>query len=277
VVGSSDSLGLLAALQGGSQMLELVSYGLSLAGKVVGLAGDAASIMSFIKGYSVERDLQELTPGQSKILELLQVILHRPQENTIMLETAAPILTGADKFNDPIKTWQAAELLQGLATSPHDALTQSQRDKALLAYDNYFYPPILRLPMIEGQPVNFSHKIRVTNHWLHASWVFCLRGLQSHRLWSGGGRQVLQHAKWIANLGPVLKDPEQRLPWEDEALEKAERWSEDVKAVRAQVRKELNDHLTSELLRVGWFLYRQASHPLIPQCSQDAQNAGTLA
>ena len=47
----------------------------------------------------------------------------------------------------------------------------------------------------------------------------------------------------------LLKLPENRLPWENEALEKVERWQLDVHAVRAQVRKELNDHLNSEFFR----------------------------
>lgn len=47
----------------------------------------------------------------------------------------------------------------------------------------------------------------------------------------------------------LAKNPEERLPWEDEALEKAERWHEDVKALRAQVRKRLNDYLNSEFFR----------------------------
>lgn len=46
-----------------------------------------------------------------------------------------------------------------------------------------------------------------------------------------------------------LKLPSDRLPWEAEALEKVERWQFDVQTVRAQVRKELNDHLNSEFFR----------------------------
>lgn len=45
------------------------------------------------------------------------------------------------------------------------------------------------------------------------------------------------------------KAPEVRLPWEIEALEKVERWRNDVFTVRVQVRKELNDHLNSEFFR----------------------------
>ncbi len=41
----------------------------------------------------------------------------------------------------------------------------------------------------------------------------------------------------------LAKTPDQRLPWETEALEKVEQWREDVKKVRSQVRRELNDHL----------------------------------
>jgi len=47
----------------------------------------------------------------------------------------------------------------------------------------------------------------------------------------------------------LAKKPEQRLPWELEALEKLERWREDVNSVRAQVRKELNDHLNVEFFQ----------------------------
>lgn len=45
------------------------------------------------------------------------------------------------------------------------------------------------------------------------------------------------------------KAPEVRLPWENEALGKVDRWRKDVFTVRAQVRKELNDHLNSEFFR----------------------------
>jgi hypothetical protein len=45
----------------------------------------------------------------------------------------------------------------------------------------------------------------------------------------------------------ILAKPEQdRLPWETEALEKQEKWKEDLKSMRAQVQKELNDHLNDE-------------------------------
>jgi hypothetical protein len=47
----------------------------------------------------------------------------------------------------------------------------------------------------------------------------------------------------------LAKSSEQRLPWESEALEKLERWREDVGNVRNQVRKELNDHLNGEFFR----------------------------
>lgn len=48
----------------------------------------------------------------------------------------------------------------------------------------------------------------------------------------------------------ILAKPEsQRLPWEEEALEKIEAWRRDVKAVRAQVQKELNDHLKREIFQ----------------------------
>lgn len=45
------------------------------------------------------------------------------------------------------------------------------------------------------------------------------------------------------------KTSDLRLPWENEALEKVEQWRRDVNAVRSQVRKELNDHLTGEFFR----------------------------
>jgi DNA-binding transcriptional MerR regulator len=47
----------------------------------------------------------------------------------------------------------------------------------------------------------------------------------------------------------LSKPPDQRLPWETEALEKIEQWRKDVNAVRAQVQKELNDHLKHEFFR----------------------------
>ncbi|MBI4962398.1 MAG: hypothetical protein HY913_03910 [Desulfomonile tiedjei] len=47
----------------------------------------------------------------------------------------------------------------------------------------------------------------------------------------------------------LAKQPEQRLPWESEALEKLDRWKDDVRNVRAQVRKELNDHLNGEFFQ----------------------------
>lgn len=47
----------------------------------------------------------------------------------------------------------------------------------------------------------------------------------------------------------LAKAPESRLPWENEALEKIEQWREDVSAVQAEVRKELNDHLNGEFFR----------------------------
>jgi hypothetical protein len=45
------------------------------------------------------------------------------------------------------------------------------------------------------------------------------------------------------------KSPEERLPWETEALEKVTQWREDVKILRSQVQKELNDHLNSDFFR----------------------------
>ena len=47
----------------------------------------------------------------------------------------------------------------------------------------------------------------------------------------------------------LAKTPDERLPWETEALEKIEQWREDVKVLRAQVQQELNDHLNSEFFR----------------------------
>ena len=47
----------------------------------------------------------------------------------------------------------------------------------------------------------------------------------------------------------LAKSPEDRLPWEDEALEKHETWKQDLAAVRAEVQKELNRHLTEEFFR----------------------------
>ncbi len=44
----------------------------------------------------------------------------------------------------------------------------------------------------------------------------------------------------------LAKAPEERLPWETEALEKIEQWRVDVQKIRAQVQKELNDHLKGE-------------------------------
>ncbi len=45
----------------------------------------------------------------------------------------------------------------------------------------------------------------------------------------------------------LAKEPMQRLPWETEALEKAEKWRNDLMKARALVRAELNDHLKTEL------------------------------
>jgi hypothetical protein len=46
-----------------------------------------------------------------------------------------------------------------------------------------------------------------------------------------------------------MKTPQERLPWETEALEKVDQWQRDVETVRYQVRSELNDHLNSEFFR----------------------------
>lgn len=44
----------------------------------------------------------------------------------------------------------------------------------------------------------------------------------------------------------MAKEPTQRLPWETEALEKAEKWRSDLVRARALVRAELNNHLKTE-------------------------------
>ncbi|MCX5874231.1 MAG: hypothetical protein NTY51_13505 [Deltaproteobacteria bacterium] len=41
----------------------------------------------------------------------------------------------------------------------------------------------------------------------------------------------------------LAKSPDDRLPWETEALEKIEAWKEALKTMRAEVRIELNQHL----------------------------------
>ncbi len=46
------------------------------------------------------------------------------------------------------------------------------------------------------------------------------------------------------------KRPEQRLPWEEEALDKADQWEGEVKVLRVQVRKELNDFISMEFFQV---------------------------
>jgi len=47
----------------------------------------------------------------------------------------------------------------------------------------------------------------------------------------------------------LAKPVDQRLPWETEALDKIEQWHRDVRAARAAVQKELNDHLKRELFQ----------------------------
>jgi hypothetical protein len=47
----------------------------------------------------------------------------------------------------------------------------------------------------------------------------------------------------------LAKPPAQRLPWEEEALEKLARWRADVSEVREQVRQELNDQLKEEFFQ----------------------------
>lgn len=44
----------------------------------------------------------------------------------------------------------------------------------------------------------------------------------------------------------LAKQPEDRLPWETEALEKIQTWKESLRTVRTQVRIELNQHLKSK-------------------------------
>jgi len=47
----------------------------------------------------------------------------------------------------------------------------------------------------------------------------------------------------------LAKPVEQRLPWEEEALQKADRWRSDVNTVRARVQKQLNDFMCRELFQ----------------------------
>ena len=47
----------------------------------------------------------------------------------------------------------------------------------------------------------------------------------------------------------LAKSPDERLPWEEEALDKVNQWRGDVRQLRAQVQKELNDHLNQEFFR----------------------------
>jgi hypothetical protein len=47
----------------------------------------------------------------------------------------------------------------------------------------------------------------------------------------------------------LAKSEEERLPWEDEALERIEQWRRDVASVRNKVRAELNEHLKKELFQ----------------------------
>ncbi|MEW6348624.1 MAG: hypothetical protein AB1646_06150 [Thermodesulfobacteriota bacterium] len=47
----------------------------------------------------------------------------------------------------------------------------------------------------------------------------------------------------------LAKAPQDRLPWETEALEKHETWQQDVEAIRAEVQKELNDHLIEQFFQ----------------------------
>lgn len=102
-------------------MWELMANGLNI-------AGSAASVYSFIKGFSVDRDLQEIMKRLPKIEELLYEIRDRPQCNVIILEKAAPIIADFSQFNNPGQTWHAAEQLERYATSPNTGLTQSERN-----------------------------------------------------------------------------------------------------------------------------------------------------
>jgi len=47
----------------------------------------------------------------------------------------------------------------------------------------------------------------------------------------------------------LAKPSGERLPWENEALEKVRQWRIDVQAVRNRVRTELNHHLSQEFFR----------------------------
>jgi len=47
----------------------------------------------------------------------------------------------------------------------------------------------------------------------------------------------------------LAKPAQQRLPWEEEALDKINRWRHDLKRVRAEVQKELNDHLNEDFFQ----------------------------
>ncbi len=47
----------------------------------------------------------------------------------------------------------------------------------------------------------------------------------------------------------LAKSVEDRLPWEDEALEKHEKWRGDVAAIKGDVQRELNDHLNDEFFK----------------------------
>ncbi len=46
------------------------------------------------------------------------------------------------------------------------------------------------------------------------------------------------------------KTPEQRLPCEEETLDKADQWDGEVKVLRIQVRKELNDFISTEFFKI---------------------------
>ncbi len=62
-------------------------------------------------------------------------------------------------------------------------------------------------------------------------------------------RLIESPVPWELERDILAKTPEERLPWEEEALDKVNQWRRDVEAMRAQVQKELNDHLNQEFFR----------------------------
>jgi hypothetical protein len=113
---------------------------------------------------------------------------------------------------------------------------------------------IINRALKEGTPLEDLHlipkQISPGKHSKHLSQDDLLRLLHVIR------RLKVRYEKLLQSPVPrelerdiLAKAPEKRLPWEDEALEKQEQWRRDVKAVRASVRKELNDHLNAEFFR----------------------------